>query len=157
MHIISPTSWSCGGGLLHYCMHTTTTEGGLIYNQMYITTPNQFGGGGIHTCVMPVTTPDYFTLGGGNMHALLQKATPDSWSLGVLQCRSLFFSWRIITPTPDLAMSSYNAIWHPQPINYTTPTKRQLTTPWGCYNAKLMKGKKQDGHPHNCALGVVLR
>ena len=158
MHIISPTSWSCGGGLLHYCMHTTTTEGGLIHKQMYITTPKKVAGGGaIHTCVMPVTTSNDLTLGGGNMHSLLQKATPDSWSLGVLQCRSLFFSWRIITPTPDLAISSYNAIWHPQPIIYTTPTNRQLTTPWGCYNAKLMKGKKQDGHPHNCALGVVLR
>ena len=87
------------------------------------------------------------------MHSLLQKATPDSWSLGVLQCRSLFFSWRIITPRPDSAFSSYNAIWHPQPIIYTTPTNRQLTTPWGCYNAKLMKGKKTGWPPSQMRLG----
>ena len=89
MHITSPTWFSCGDGLLHYCMYITTTEGGLIHKQMHITTPNQFeGGGAIHTCVMPVTTPHDFTLRGGNMHALLQKSTPDSWSLGVLQCGS---------------------------------------------------------------------
>ena len=140
-------------------LHAYNHHRGWIYLQPNVHYHPQpvWSGGAIHTCVMPVTTPDYFTLGGGHMHALLQKATPDSWSLGVLQCRSLFFSWRFITPTPDLAMSSYNAIWHPQTINYTTPTNQQLTTPWGCYNAKLLKGKKQDGHPHNCALGVVLR